>query len=266
MKPSRPQPTAGFRKLILQGLGLLGVAALWQMASSLGHLSEHLFPSPWYLLQCWFGFVFGTGWKSPYAGQFWLHGTVSLLRVVAGFSLASSLGIVMGVLCARVQILAMLTDPLVQFVRSIPGIAWLPIAMVWFGIGTQTTLFLISLAAFFPVYVNTFHGVREVPIGWIHAALTLGANRGQMIGRVILPAAWPSIQTGLRLAMGISWAYVVLGELTGVNTGLGAMIMDARMMGDVPVMLVGMVSIALLGRLSDLILMYGTGLLWKRVA
>jgi len=154
----------------------------------------------------------------------------------------------------------------VQFVRSIPGIAWLPIAMVWFGIGTQTTLFLISLAAFFPVYVNTFHGVREVPIGWIHAALTLGANRGQMIGRVILPAAWPSIQTGLRLAMGISWAYVVLGELTGVNTGLGAMIMDARMMGDVPVMLVGMVSIALLGRLSDLILMYGTGLLWKRVA
>ena len=85
MKPSRPQPTAGFRKLILQGLGLLGVAALWQMASSLGHLSEHLFPSPWYLLQCWFGFVFGTGWKSPYAGQFWLHGTVSLLRVVRVF-------------------------------------------------------------------------------------------------------------------------------------------------------------------------------------
>lgn len=250
---------------LLRVVGPLAVLLAWSTASLAGWLPEYVLPTPWHLLRCCWGFVTGTGWQHAYAGQFWRHAVPSITRVGTGFLLASALGVISGILCAENRFVAMTLDPLVQLIRAVPGITWLPIAIVWFGIGTMTTVFLIALAAFFPVYISTLHGVSAIPTTWLHAARTLGATRRQVIWRVTIPAAWPSIRSGLRLAMGISWAYVVLGELTGVDRGLGAMIMDARMMGDIPVILVGMVFIAILGRLSDLLLMYLTGLPWRRV-
>ncbi|MHB8122787.1 MAG: ABC transporter permease [Desulfuromonadaceae bacterium] len=232
-----------------------GVLIAWLLLTKFQCLPEYLLPSPFSVLLSFRELICGSDSAGPFSGTFFKHATASVIRVGAGFLLASIIGTPIGILSGRSARISALIDPFVQLIRSVPGIAWLPLAMIWFGIGTTTTVFLIVLAAFFPVYVNTFHGARNIPPRWVQAARMLGANRTSVLFRVVLPGAMPSIESGLRLALGISWAYVVLGELTGVNEGLGAMIMDARMLGDVRLTIVGIISIAVLGRISDLLLL-----------
>jgi len=239
----------------LQTMGPVLLLAVWTVCSATDLVPVYLLPPPWTVLKAMLGFVTGLGWHSPYAGGFLIHAATSLARVLSGFTIAAIMGITLGIACGRSQRLAWLIDPLVQLFRSVPGISWLPIAMIWFGIGTSTAIFLIALAAFFPVYINTLHGARDIPQLWLRAARTLGASSKQVLFRVVLPGVFPSIESGLRVGMGVAWAYVVLGELTGVNKGLGAMIMDARMMGDATTIFVGMAYIALLGCLTDRLLM-----------
>jgi NitT/TauT family transport system permease protein len=140
----------------------------------------------------------------------------------------------------------------INALRAVPGISWLPLAMVWFGIGIKTTVFLVALAAFFPIYLNTEAGARQVNPTLLQAGAMMGVRRLRGTFAILLPAAMPNIITGLRLGMGISWAYLVLGELTGVPNGLGALIMDARMLGRIDIIVVGIILIALIGRLCDL--------------
>jgi len=199
-------------------------------------------------------FISGTYHLTPYAGQFLSHSLASIGRVISGFILASFFGLLLGIATGSFSIFNRLLDPLINFLRSIPGIGWLPLAIVWFGIGNQTTIFLIALAAFFPVYINTAQGVRTVSQEIINAAKMLGATKYKLFVGVIIPAALPSVFSGVRLGLGISWAYLVLGELTGVNKGLGAVMMDARMLGNTDIIIVCMVVIAFWGKVSDLLL------------
>jgi NitT/TauT family transport system permease protein len=135
--------------------------------------------------------------------------------------------------------------------RSVPGIAWLPLALVWFGIGMPATVFLVGLAAFFPIYLNTANGARQINPLLYQSGAMLGIGRVRGVFAILIPAAMPQIVAGLRLGLGIAWAYLVLGELTGVSEGLGAIIMDARMLGRIDMILVGIIVIAVMGRLSD---------------
>jgi len=112
--------------------------------------------------------------------------------------------------------------------RSVPGISWLPLAMIWFGIGIKTTIFLVALAAFFPIYLNAAASARQISPLLLQAGAMMGVKRLKGTFAILLPGSMPHIMTGLRLGLGISWAYLVLGELTGVPNGLGAVIMDAR--------------------------------------
>lgn len=229
--------------------------AVWSTATFTGWVPAYLMPTPWDVVVALYGFILGLPSKgAAFAGGFTRHATASIARVLAGFVCAATLGIPAGMLSGRSPKVRALIDPGINLLRSVPGIAWLPLAMIWFGIGNVTTLFLITLAAFFPVYISSYQGARTIPPRWIQTAAMLGATRRQILCRVVLPGALPSIEAGLRLALGISWAYVVLGELTGVNQGLGAMIMDARMLGDVLIVIVGIICIAVLGRISDLLL------------
>lgn len=231
---------------------LLGLA--WAVASYTGRLPAYLLPSPGRLLLSAADFVLGRWHLTSYSGTFWRHALASTERVVMGFSLAAVIGIPLGLAAGWSKTVSRVVDLTIHSIRAVPGIGWLPIAMVWFGIGTRTTVFLIALAAFFPVYVNSVLGTRSVRQVWVRAARMLGASRMDIFRTVVLPAALPAICDGLRLALGLSWAYLVLGELTGVPDGLGAVMMDARMMGRVEIILVAMLSIAILGRLSDLLL------------
>ena len=140
----------------------------------------------------------------------------------------------------------------INSLRAVPGISWLPLALVWFGIGMRTTVFLVALAAFFPVYLNTAAGARQINPLLYQAGAMMGVGRIRGVFAILLPAAMPQIISGLRL--GVSWAYLVLGELTGVSNGLGAVIMDARMLGRIDVIIVGIIVIAVMGRISDLFL------------
>jgi NitT/TauT family transport system permease protein len=162
-----------------------------------------------------------------------------------------AVGIPLGVVSGRLVVANRILSTTINALRAVPGISWLPLAMVWFGIGIKTTVFLVALAAFFPIYLNTEAGVRQVSPTLLRAGAMMGVRRLRGTFAILLPAAMPQIIAGLRLGMGLSWAYLVLGELTGVPDGLGALIMDARMLGRIDIIVVGIILIALIGRLCD---------------
>ncbi len=250
----RPQAVASHRldwlPFILPGVFL----SAWALLSYSGHVPAYVLPSPGRLVLSALDFVVGKWQLDAYSGTFLRHAAASLQRVALGFALAALAGVLCGLLTGCSPRAQRLMDPSVHAVRAVPGIGWLPIAMVWFGVGTRTAVFLIALAAFFPIYVNAALGARTVRPLWLRAARMLGASRRDLFLTVTLPAGLPAIAEGLRLGLGVSWAYLVLGELTGVPDGLGAVMMDARMNGQVEVILTSMLAIAGMGRLSDLLL------------
>ncbi|MDI3538933.1 MAG: NitT/TauT family transport system permease protein [Methanolobus sp.] len=226
----------------------------WYLVTLEGKVPGYLIPSPVNLVRVAVDFATGYANLTPYGGTLPAHALASVQRVALGFGLAAAFGLPLGFLTGRINLAKSSLDPTVHLIRIIPGIGWLPIAMVWFGVGETTTLFLVALAAFFPIYVNAAQGASSVSPLLIRAGRMLGASRLTLFTTVIIPAAMPSTVAGLRLGLGISWAYLVLGELTGVTYGLGAVMMDARMLGHVEMILVPMIFIGLLGRVSDMLL------------
>ena len=235
----------------------------WALSSHLKIVPAYLFPPPWDIVQSLYDYAFGGPGQGPYAGRFLDDCWASFVRVGSGFLAASFFGLPLGMLSGRLSVINRLLNHFVNAIRAVPGITWLPLALVWFGIGTFTTVFLVALAAFFPVYLNTAAGARQVDPVLLHAGAMMGVKRLKGVFRILLPAAMPHVMTGLRLGLGISWAYLVLGELTGVPNGLGAVIMDARMLGRVDMIVVGMILIAVIGRLSDRVLVGGLKLCLK---
>jgi NitT/TauT family transport system permease protein len=223
----------------------------WIVVSQMEIVPRYLFPSPMDVLEVTRRYVWAEPGAAPFAGRFAGDLSASLGRVTGGFLLAVLLGTPLGILSGRLSAVDKLLNHVVNGLRAVPGITWLPLAMVWFGIGNIATVFLVALAAFFPVYLNAAAGARQIDPVLVNAGAMLGVKRLSGIFRILLPGAMPHIVTGLRLGLGISWAYLVLGELTGVPRGLGAAIMDARMLGRVDMIVVGMILIAVVGRISD---------------
>ncbi|MBN1958342.1 MAG: ABC transporter permease [Desulfuromonadales bacterium] len=243
-------------QILLPWLLPAGFLLAWLFISFIGVIPAYLLPSPGEVLKAATSYIFGEPGSAPYAGRFYADFCASGLRVLSGFSLAVLIGLPLGMLSGRVPFLQRMLGTSINGLRAVPGICWLPLALVWFGIGLKTTVFLVALAAFFPIYLNTEAGARQVSPLLLQAGAMMGVRRLRGTFAVLLPAAMPHIMTGLRLGLGISWAYLVLGELTGVPNGLGAVIMDARMLGRIDIIVVGIILIALIGRLSD------TGLHW----
>lgn len=232
---------------LLPGLFFLA----WLVACETGLVPPYLLPHPKDVLATASSYLFGDAGQTAYAGRFFEDMTASGARVLLGFGLAVITGIPLGVLSGRLALVNRLLNTTINALRAVPGISWLPLAMVWFGIGIKTTVFLVALAAFFPIYLNAEAGARQVSPTLLQAGAMMGVRRLRGTFAILLPAAMPNIITGLRLGMGISWAYLVLGELTGVPNGLGALIMDARMLGRIDIIVVGIILIALIGRLCD---------------
>lgn len=248
---SRKQGLSAFLPWIIPA----AVLFVWLLTSYFGMIAPYLLPPPWEVFQSLYNYIFGV--QGPYAGRFLSDFQASVVRVGGGFLAATLLGLPLGMLSGRLAGANRLLNHVVNGIRAVPGIAWLPLALVWFGIGTFTTVFLVALAAFFPVYLNAAAGARQVDPALLHAGAMMGVKGLRGIFWILLPAAMPHVVTGLRLGLGVSWAYLVLGELTGVPNGLGAIIMDARMLGRVDMIIVGMILIAVIGRLSDRFLVGG---------
>lgn len=244
-------PTPVVRRLLPWLLPAV-LAGAWAMASGTGWMPGYLLPEPGRIAGSFALYLWGQAGSAPYAGRFAADVSASLTRVSLGFGFAVLLGVPLGVLSGRSAAFRSFLGTTVDGLRAVPGISWLPLAMAWFGIGVGTTVFLIALAAFFPVYLNTVGGVCGVNPVLVHAGAMMGIGPLRSVWAILLPAAMPQILAGLRLGLGTSWAYLVLGELTGVPNGLGAVIMDARMLGRVDIIIVGIIVIAVMGRLSDL--------------
>jgi NitT/TauT family transport system permease protein len=244
---------------VIPGLFVLA----WILVSVTGLVPAYLLPHPREIAASGTVYLFGRSGEGPYSGRFLSDTIASLLRVGCGFGLASAVGLPLGILSGRLATVHRLLATVVNALRAVPGITWLPLAMVWFGIGMKTTVFLVALAAFFPIYLNAAAGARQVNPLLLQAGAMMGVRRLRGTFAILLPAAMPHLMTGLRLGLGISWAYLVLGELTGVPNGLGAVIMDARMLGRIDMIVVGIIIIAIIGRATDQLLQGGLKFCFK---
>jgi NitT/TauT family transport system permease protein len=189
-----------------------------------------------------------------YSGRLWQHAWASLVRALWGFLLAAVLAIPLGVLMGRSARLSRMLEPTLNVVRPIPVTAWAPLALIMIGIGDNQAIFLVFLAAFFPVLVNTVTAVQQVPPRLLEASAMLGAPRWRRLTTVVVPAAVPGIVSGLRVSLGLAWALLVVGEMTGINLGLGAMITEAKVIAQTDLIVAGMIVIGLLGFATDRLL------------
>lgn len=182
-----------------------------------------------------------------------IHDSISSMgRVLVGFLIGGGLGLILGLAMGASDLVFKLMNPLVQILRPIPPIAYIPLSILWFGLGNRPAYFLIALGAFFPVLINTIAGVRNVDSIFIRAAQNLGANRTTMFLRVIIPAAMPYILTGVKVGLGVAFIVVIVAEMIAVNNGLGYRITEAREFFWSDKIIVGMFTIGVLGLILDL--------------
>ncbi len=188
-------------------------------------------------------------------GLLWSYLYDSLLRVALGYSAAVILGVPAGMLLGWFPLAGKAFNPLIQMLRPISPLAWMPLAIIWFGVGNAAPVFLILLAAFFPIVVATMNGVRNVPRMYRQAGANFGLTPSQMLLRVIFPAILPRILTGLRIALGVAWLVLVAAEMIAVNSGLGYMIIDARNAGKrYDLVIGGMLLIGVIGLILDIVM------------
>jgi NitT/TauT family transport system permease protein len=176
--------------------------------------------------------------------------------VYGGFAMACAVALPLGLMIGRLPFVRQLLDPTFQVLRPIPVTAWLPLAMIIFGLGPRSAVFLVFLGAFYPVLINTIFGVRSVDPRLFEAASMLGCEGTAQFLKVVLPASLPAIFTGLRLGLGFAWVVIVVGEMTGVQTGLGAIIMEARQLSRTEIVISGMIVIGIAGFISDRLVMW----------
>ncbi|MEO7939857.1 MAG: ABC transporter permease [Burkholderiaceae bacterium] len=230
----------------------IAVLVIWQIAGSQPDMAG-IVPTPLAVLQGWQGWIFGASGLglNPYSGTWLANVQYSSMRVVQGFTLAAVIGIPLGLMIGWSRLVAQLVDPLVQSMRPIPITAWLPFSIALFGITDMGSIFLIFLGGFYAIVVNATQGARDVERNLVRAATMMGATRMQLLRRVVLPSAMPSIFTGMRIGLGISWTAVIVSEMVAVKSGLGYVLWDAYYVGRMDIVLADMVSIGAMGYLSD---------------
>ncbi len=213
-----------------------------------------LIPLPGDVAIMMWDFAFGGIYNDAYSASLPIHFWKSVQRVYGGFFLAASIAIPLGLMIGRIPLLRAMLDPTLSLLRPIPVTAWLPLSMIFFGLGPKSAIFLVFLGAFYPILLNTIFGVKSVDARLFEAAEMLGCSGSQLFRAVVLPAALPSIFNGLRLGGGFAWILIVVGEMTGVSEGLGAVIMDGRTLSRTDLVITGMIIIGITGYLSDRIL------------
>lgn len=244
--------------LTIRTASLIGFFVVWHLITLTGFFTPVLLPSP---IAVWEAF-----WAMLTGGTLLPHVLASLERAAKGFLLAIVIGVPLGIACGWNRRLNAVIEPIVELFRPIPVLAMLPLAILWFGIGEQSKLFLITFGAFFPIFVNTLSGVRYVDPIFVQAAESLGASRSQIFRRVVLMAAMPDIVVGLRLGLGFSFLTLVAAEMIASTRGLGYLIVDTQLTFQTDKTLVATLMLGFLGYfMSSLLLLVERRLLrWKR--
>jgi len=230
-------------RVLLPWLVPLGLLAIWQLLAQVGVIPTRILPAPSAILQA--------GITLAATGELWLHLGSSAARAGTGFLIGASLGLVFGILNGILPKAEVLLDSSFQMLRTIPPLAMIPLVILWFGIGEQARIFLVCVGVFFPVYLNTFHGIRGIDPGLLEMGRVYGLKRREIISHVILPGAMPSILVGIRFSLGIAWILLIVGEQIAADSGIGYMALNAREFMQTDVIVLSILLYALLGKLSD---------------
>ena len=251
-KSERSDFAERLKQIVIPMLVPIALLIAWDVAVRL--TGTLLIPSPQEVGLMLYDFAFGGIYDDAFSGSLWLHLWKSFTRVYGGFLLAAIIAVPLGLIIGRIKFMRELLDPTLQLLRPVPVTAWLPLSMIFFGIGPNAAIFLVFLGAFYPIIFNTIFGVKAVEGRLFEAALMLGCNGSSLFRQVVLPAALPAILNGLRLGHGFAWILIVVGEMTGVQEGLGAVIMDGRMLSRTDLVIAGMAVIGIAGYLTDRVL------------
>ncbi|WP_294540977.1 ABC transporter permease subunit [uncultured Rhodoblastus sp.] len=246
LSPTRP---FGFRNAIARApLGWLAPAValvVWQASSAFGALGDDVMPSPLAVLQA--------GVRLTLSGALFVHGAVSGARALAGLLVGGLLGIGFGLANGLSRTSEELSNSTLQMIRNVPHLALIPLVILWFGIGESAKLFLVALGVFFPIYINTLHGVKTVDPQLLEMGRTYGLDNKALFREVIFPAALPSIFVGLRFALGVMWLTLIVAETISAQSGIGYMAMQAREFMQLDVVVLAILIYALLGKLADVV-------------
>jgi len=186
-----------------------------------------------------------------YGPNIYEHLSSSFARAITGFTLAAAIAIPLGLIVGRIRTVREFVDPVIRSLYPIPGIAWIPLAILWFGLGNTAVIFVVFIAEFFPLYFNTEAGARNINPVLVDAARCYGAKRITLLRRVILPAAAPYIITGMRIALGGAWRMIVAGEMLASQSGIGSILMESRYQFRATDLMMAMILISIVGFITE---------------
>lgn len=219
------------------------VLIVWELADLLGIIKPYTMPSPVGIVKVVIEYI----QNGVLLESIW----VSFARVLEGFLLALVSAFVLGMAASLFHNVEIFTDLVVQILRPIPPIAWIPLAILWFGIGEGSKIFIIFLGAFFPIFVNIVDGVKSIDYRYYELAEVYEIPKIRMIRQIIIPGALPSIMTGIRLGLGNAWVCVVAAEMIGATKGVGYMLSNGRSLSRPDIVVLGMLLVGIVGKLMD---------------
>jgi len=231
-----------FRRLVTPVV----LVSAWEGAGRAGVLPHEKLPPP--------SEVLAAGWRLAADGSLWVHLGESVQRALTGLLIGGALALVLGAAAGLLRIGDDLIDPTVQAARMLPHLGLVPLLIIWVGIGESLKISLVALGAFFPIYLNTYAGIRDIDERLVEAARTCGLTAWERIRHVVLPGATPSLFLGVRLAFASGWLSLVVSEQVNGEGGLGFMMMEARDFAQTEIVVLGLLVYALLGLASDLAL------------
>lgn len=250
--PKGRRPLGSLAAAVVPWLLPILLLAAWQLLTQSGLVSTRILPT--------LGAVIRAAIKLGLSGELWVHMGISFARAFAGLIVGGAIGFALGLANGLSRISARLLDSSLQMIRNVPHLALIPLVILWFGIDESAKLFLVALGVFFPIYQNTYHGVRTVDPALIEMGRVYGLGRRQLFWQVILPGALPSILVGLRYALGFMWLTLIVAETISASSGIGYLTMNAREFLQTDVVVLGILIYALLGKLADM----ATALLERR--
>ncbi|MDX2266160.1 MAG: aliphatic sulfonate ABC transporter permease SsuC [Hyphomicrobiales bacterium] len=223
----------------------IGILIIWELSSRLSLIPPRLLPAP--------SAVAVAFWENAKTGVLFEHMAISAGRALQGLAIGGGIGFTLGVLNGVWRPAETAIDSTLQMLRNVPHLAIIPLVILWFGIDEEAKIFLVAIGVAFPIYLNTFHGIRTVDAGLIEMARVYGLGRFALFWRVILPGALPSVLVGLRFSLGIMWLTLIVAETISASSGIGYMTMNAREFLQTDVVLLGIIVYALLGKAADVL-------------
>lgn len=216
---------------------------IWQLLAQIGLISTRILPAPTQIVEA--------AIRLSLSGELFRNVGVSLYRALTGFMIGGSIGFTLGVLNGVSRPAERLLDSSLQMIRNIPHLALIPLVILWFGIGDPARIFLVSLGVFFPIYINTFAGIRAIDPNLLEMGKVYGLKPRELFWQIVLPGALPNMLVGLRYALGLMWLTLIVAETIAANSGIGYMAMNAREFMQTDIVVMSILLYALLGKLAD---------------